>query len=58
MRLKIIHLFFPVVFAFTTQTLSKQLLTIIDQRMEKPKTILMIATHFGLAINWQKLSKI
>ncbi len=32
-----------------TKILHEQLLTILDQRLDKPKTVLMVATHFGLA---------
>lgn len=32
-----------------TQTTYEQITTIIDQRIELPKTVLVVATHFGLA---------
>jgi len=32
-----------------TKDLYNQMLTILDQRLETPKTVLIIATHFGLA---------
>jgi hypothetical protein len=32
-----------------TKNIYQQMVTIIDQRIEKPKTLLVVATHFGLA---------